>query len=53
MCFLFQRFGDGLGIQTPGRQFQSPKDKGIYLSVLLRPDVTPDRLMPVTAMAGL
>lgn len=36
-----------------GRQFQSPKDKGIYLSVLLRPDVTPDRLMPVTAMAGV
>ena len=36
-----------------GRQFQSPKDKGIYLSVLLRPEREPQRLMPVTAMAGV
>ena len=36
-----------------GRQFQSPKDKGIYLTVLLRPDLPPQRLMPVTAMAGI
>ena len=36
-----------------GRQFQSPKDKGIYLSVLLRPEMEPQRLMPVTAMAGV
>ena len=36
-----------------GRQFQSPKDKGIYLTVLLRPDLPPSRLMPVTAMAGV
>ena len=36
-----------------GRSFQSPRDKGIYLSVLLRPALTPDKLMPVTAMAGV
>lgn len=36
-----------------GRRFQSPKDKGIYLTVLLRPDLPPQRLMPVTAMAGI
>lgn len=36
-----------------GRQFQSPGDKGIYLTVLLRPSLPPQRLMPVTAMAGV
>lgn len=36
-----------------GRQFQSPRDKGIYLTVLLRPEMEPQRLMPVTAMAGV
>lgn len=36
-----------------GRSFQSPRDKGIYLSVLLRPDLPPQRLLPVTAMAGI
>lgn len=36
-----------------GRSFQSPKDKGIYLTALLRPDLPPQRLMPVTAMAGV
>ncbi|MBD5148052.1 MAG: biotin--[acetyl-CoA-carboxylase] ligase [Oscillibacter sp.] len=44
--------------QTAGRgrrnrSFLSPADKGIYLSVLLRPALEPDRLMPVTAMAGV
>ena len=44
--------------QTAGRgrmdrPFQSPKDKGIYLSVLLRPELPPARLLPVTAMAGV
>lgn len=36
-----------------GRSFQSPKDKGIYISFLLRPALPPQRLMPVTAMAGV
>ena len=36
-----------------GRTFQSPRDKGIYLTVLLRPNLPPERLMPVTAMAGV
>lgn len=35
------------------RSFQSPKDKGIYLSVLLRPNLPPERMLPVTAMAGV
>ena len=36
-----------------GRSFQSPRGKGIYLSVLFRPGLPPERLMPVTALAGL
>ena len=36
-----------------GRSFQSPKGRGIYLSVLLRPPLPPERLLPVTALAGV
>lgn len=36
-----------------GRTFQSPKDKGIYLSVLLRPELPPERLLAVTALTGV
>ena len=44
--------------QTAGRgrmnrSFQSPKGQGVYLSVLLRPELPPDRLPPVTALAGV
>lgn len=44
--------------QTAGRgrmdrTFQSPKGRGIYLSALLRPDLPPERLLPVTALAGV
>lgn len=44
--------------QTAGRgrmdrSFQSPKGQGIYLTALLRPDLPPDRMMPVTALAGV
>lgn len=44
--------------QTAGRGrmnrgFQSPKGKGIYLSVLLRPQLPPERLPLVTALAGV
>ena len=35
------------------RSFQSPRDKGIYLTVLLRPDLPTERLIPVTALAGV
>ena len=35
------------------RSFQSPKGRGIYLSVLLRPPLPPERLLPVTALAGV
>lgn len=54
--------GDGTVIvancQTAGRgrmdrSFQSPRDKGIYLTALLRPEVPMERLMSVTAMAGV
>ena len=53
---------DGLAVtadsQTAGRgrmdrSFQSPRGQGIYLSVLLRPQLPPDRLPPVTALAGV
>lgn len=36
-----------------GRSFQSPRDKGVYLTALLRPDLPPERLLPVTALAGV
>ena len=36
-----------------GRSFQSPGGQGIYLTALLRPDLPPERLSPVTAMAGV
>lgn len=44
--------------QTAGRgrmdrSFQSPRDKGIYLTVLLRPDLPAERVIPVTALAGV
>ena len=53
---------DGLAViadyQTAGRgrmdrTFQSPVGKGIYLSVLLRPGLPPERLLPITALAGV
>ena len=44
--------------QTAGRgrmdrSFQSPRNKGIYLTALLRPDIPMDRLLCVTALAGV
>lgn len=44
--------------QTAGRgrmtrSFESPEGKGIYLSVLLRPQLPPEKLLPVTALAGV
>ena len=44
--------------QTAGRgrmdrTFQSPAGKGLYLSVLLRPDLPPERFLPVTTLAGV
>ena len=36
-----------------GRSFQSPRNKGIYLTALLRPTVPIERLMTVTALAGV
>ena len=36
-----------------GRSFQSPPGKGVYLTVLLRPQLPPERMMSVTAMAGV
>ena len=44
--------------QTAGRgrmerRFQSPRGKGIYLTALLRPGLTPERFLPITALAGV
>lgn len=36
-----------------GRTFQSPGGKGIYLSVILRPDCKPDRLMHLTCAVAV
>jgi len=46
------------GHQTAGRgrmtrSFESPEGKGLYLSVLLRPHLPPERLLPLTAMAAV
>lgn len=45
----FQTAGRG----RMGRSFHSPKGKGIYLSVLLRPDVPAERLACATPLAGI
>ena len=44
--------------QTAGRGrmdrlFQSPAEKGIYLTTLLQPQLSPEKLICVTAMAGV
>lgn len=44
--------------QTAGRgrmdrSFQSPPDRGIYLTALLRPALPVEKLLPVTAMTGV
>lgn len=36
-----------------GRSFQSPAGKGVYLSVILRPNCSPDQLMHLTCAAGV
>ena len=36
-----------------GRAFQSPGDRGVYLSILLRPDLPPQDLMCATAMSAV
>lgn len=36
-----------------GRSFSSPKGMGVYLSVILRPGCTPDKLMHLTCAAGI
>ena len=44
--------GQTAGRGRQERLFQSPKGKGLYLSVLLRPRLPAERLIPATAMAG-
>lgn len=36
-----------------GRSFQSPAGKGVYLTALLRPSLTPESLLPVTALCAV
>ena len=36
-----------------GRSFQSPAGKGVYLSVLMRPPVEPNRLLPITGFVAV
>ena len=36
-----------------GRTFQSAADKGVYLSALLRPRLTPEQLMPLTGLCAV
>ena len=36
-----------------GRTFQSAADKGVYLSVLLRPQLTADALLPLTGLCAV
>ena len=45
--------GQTAGRGRMNRSFQSPKDKGIYFSVLLYPDLSPENLLPLTSLAGI
>lgn len=36
-----------------GRSWQSPKSKGIYLSVILKPDISPDEAPKITLLAAV
>lgn len=45
--------GQTAGRGRMNRSFQSPRDKGVYLTALLRPGLPPARLLPVTALAGV
>ncbi len=36
-----------------GRSFESPAGRGVYLSALLRPQLSPERLMPLTALGAV
>jgi BirA family biotin operon repressor/biotin-[acetyl-CoA-carboxylase] ligase len=36
-----------------GREFQSPRERGIYLTVLLRPTLPPEKLPSITAMTAV
>lgn len=36
-----------------GRSFESPAGRGVYLSALLRPQLQPERLMPLTALGAV
>ena len=45
--------GQSAGRGRSGRQFQSPRGKGVYLSLLLRPDLPPQALLPATGMAAV
>jgi BirA family biotin operon repressor/biotin-[acetyl-CoA-carboxylase] ligase len=42
-----------MGRGRAGRQFSSPKGLGLYASFLLRPNMEPQRLLHVTAMAAV
>lgn len=36
-----------------GRSFESPAGRGVYLSALLRPQLPPERLLPLTALGAV
>lgn len=36
-----------------GRSFQSPPDKGLYLTALLKPEASPMDVLPITALAAV
>ena len=36
-----------------GRSFQSPAGKGLFLSILWRPDCAPEQLLPLTALSAV
>ncbi len=36
-----------------GRSFYSPSDNGIYLSILLKPEIAPDKALSITTMAAV
>ncbi|MFR6395143.1 MAG: biotin--[acetyl-CoA-carboxylase] ligase [Oscillospiraceae bacterium] len=41
------------GRGPPGRSFQSPAGKGLFFSVLWRPDCAPEKLLSLTALSAV
>ena len=51
LVIVAERQSDGRG--RCGRSFESEVEKGVYMTVLLRPEVMPQEILPITALAAV